>query len=102
MGQVKFTERYGMFPQGLYNLPIPQYIQDFNMPTDYDDQRFLSQNDTELKWVFWPRRCHVTRRWMWLTLAYCARYIIAGPGDPAIWTRWYSRKEMLLLKLKGY
>ena len=91
-----------MFPQGLYNLPIPQYIQDFNMPTDYDDKRFLSQNDTELKWLLWPRRCHVSRRWMWLTLAYCARYVITGPGDPAIWTRWYSRKEMLVLKLKGY
>ena len=89
-----------MFPQGLYNInhmPIPIY-----MPTDYDDQRFLSQNDTELKWLLWPRRCHVSQKWLWLTQAYCARYIITGPGDPAIWVRWYSREEMLVLKLKGY
>ena len=95
--------RYGMFPQGLYTpstyMPMPMEIY---MPTDYDDKRFLSQNDTELKWILWPRRCQVSRKWMWLTLAYRARYVITGPGDPAIWTRWYSRKEMLILKLKGY
>ena len=91
-----------MFPQGLYNInhmPIPEL---YTMPTDYDDKRFLSQNDTDLKWLLWPRRCQVSRKWMWLTLAYRARYVITGPGDPAIWIRWYSRKEMLILKLKGY
>jgi hypothetical protein len=92
--------RYGMFPQGLYNInymPIPMQIY---MPTDYDDQRFLSQNDTELKWLLWPRRCQVSGRWMWLTRAWHARYIITGPGDPAIWVRWYSTTEYLILKLK--
>ena len=100
MGQVKV--RYGMFPQGLYNInhmPIPMQIY---MPTDYTDKRFLSQDDTELVWSLWPRRCHVSGKLLWLTLAYRARYVITGPGDPAIWVRWYSRKEMLLLKLKGY
>jgi len=94
--------RYGMFPQGLYDInhmPIPMQIY---MPNDYDDRRFLSQNDVELKWVLWPRRCQVSRKWMWLTLAYRARYVITGPGDPAIWFRWYSTTEMLVLKLKGY
>jgi hypothetical protein len=81
-------------------MPIPETL--FDHPENYDDKRFLSQNDVELKWVLWPRRCYVTGKWMWLTLAYCARYVITGPGDPCIWTRWYSRKEMLVLKLKGY
>ena len=90
-----------MFPQGLYNInhmPIPEFYQ----PEIYDHKRFLSQNDTELVWSLWPRRCQVSRKWMWLTLAYRARYVITGPGDPVIWTRWYSREEMLVLKLKGY
>ena len=94
--------RFGMFPQGLYNInhmPIPEL---YTMPDEYDDKRFLSQNDTALVWCLWPRRCQVSRKWMWLTLAYRARYVITGPGDPAIWTRWYSREEMLVLKLKGY
>ena len=95
------TVRYGMFPQGLYNInhmPIPMQIY---MPTEYDDKRFLSQNDVELKWLLWPRRCQVSGRWLWLTQAYCARYVITGPGDPCIWYRWYSNTEYLILKLKG-
>ena len=102
---VKIKTRYGMFPQGLYNInhmPIPQYIEEVVMPTDYDDKRFLSQNDTELKWLLWPRRCHASGKLLWFTQAYRARYVITGPGDPAIWIRWYSSEEMLVLKLKGY
>jgi hypothetical protein len=102
MGQWLGQIRYGMFPQGLYNInhmPIPESIG-IVMPTDYDDKRFLSQNDTELKWLLWPRRCYVSQRWMWLTRAYRARYVITGPGDPAIWYRWYSTTEYLILKLK--
>jgi hypothetical protein len=91
-----------MFPQGLYDInhmPIPGRIY---MPDDYDDKRFLSQGNTDLKWVLWPRRCHVSGKWMWFTLAYRSQYVITGPGDPAVWTRWYSNTEMLILKLKGY
>ena len=91
-----------MFPQGLYDLPIPQYIPEICMPTDYDDKRFLSQKNINLKWSLWPRRCHASGRLLWLTRAYRAMYVISGPGDPAIWVRWYSNEEMLLLKLKGY
>lgn len=82
-------------------MPIPENIK-LEMPENYTDERFLSRAETELKWSLWPRRCYVSHRWLWLTVAYCADYIICGPGDPAIWTRWYSRKEMLVLKLKGY
>ena len=80
-------------------MPIPMQIY---MPTDYDDKRFLSRADTELKWCLWPRRCAASGKLLWFSQAYRAMYVITGPGDPAIWTRWYSRKEMLILKLKGY
>jgi len=79
-------------------MPMPMEIY---MPTDYDDKRFLSQGWNQLCWSLWPRRCHVSGRWLWLTQAYRAMYFITGPGNPAIWTRWYSREEMLVLKLKG-
>ena len=91
-----------MFPQGLYNInhmPIPLPIMG---PDLYDHKRFLDRAETELKWALWPRRCHVSGQWLWLTPAYRAMYVITGPGDPAIWYRWYSRDEMLVLKLKGY
>ena len=83
-------------------MPIPESVEIY-MPDDYTHQRFLEYCDSvELKWCLWPRRCAVTNRWLWLTLAYRAMYAITGPGDPAIWYRWYCREEMLLLKLKGY
>lgn len=88
-----------MFPQGLYTLPIIENIKIY-MPDQYSDERFLKRAFTYLKWCLWPRRCYVTKRWMWLTLAYRADYVITGPGDPAVWTRWYSCNEMLVLKLK--
>lgn len=88
-----------MFPQGLYNsMPIPEHIG----PDQYNDKSFLSRSEIKLTRSLVPRRCHISRKWMWFTHAYCADYIISGPGDPAIWTRWYSREEMLVLKLKGY
>lgn len=72
------------------------------MPNEYDDKRFLERALTKLLWCLWPRRCHVSKRWLWLTLAYRADYVITGPGEPAVWTRWYSNDEFVVLKLKGY
>lgn len=90
-----------MFPQGLYTMPIIESIKIY-MPDDYDDKRFLSRAWTHLKWLLWPRRCYVSGKWMWLTRAYRADYVITGPGEPAVWTRWYSTTEFLILQLKGY
>lgn len=87
-----------MFPQGLHNLPIPEYIG----PEGYHDKQFLNRAVCNLKFMWWPQRCHVSGRWMWFTHAYRADYVIHGPGDSAVWTRWYSSEEMMIAKLKGY
>ena len=78
-------------------MPMPFEI---HMPDNYNDQRFLSRAWVHLKWVLWPKRCHVSGKWLWFTHAYRADYAITGPGDPAVWTRWYSTTEFLILKLK--
>ena len=80
--------------------PIPENIG-IVMPENYTEERFLERARPELNWSLWPRRCHSSGRHLWLTQAYRARYVIKGPGDDAVWTRWYSREEMLVLKLKG-
>ena len=72
------------------------------MPDDYSEGKFLERAHINLQRCLWPRRCHVTNKWMWLTQVYRAMYVITGPGDPCIWTRWYSNPEYLILKLKGY
>ena len=82
-------------------MPIPENIG-IVMPGDYSEERFLERARAKLMWSLWPRRCHVSRKWLWLTTAYRADYVITGPGDPCVWTRWYSNTEMLILKLKGY
>lgn len=87
-----------MWPGFTYSMPIPEHIG----PDNYDDKRFLSRAYLNLKWCWWPQRCHVSGKWIWFTQAYRAMYVISGPGDPCIWVRWYSCREMLLLKLKGY
>jgi hypothetical protein len=79
-------------------MPIP----DLSGPDSYSNKRFLERAYLTFKWCVWPRRCYVSNRWLWLTRAYRAMYVIRGPGDPAIWTRWYSNKEYLILKLKGH
>jgi hypothetical protein len=87
-----------MWPDGLYNsMPIPE----MTMPETYSEERFLERALVNLKWCVWPRRCHVSGRWLWLTQAYCAMHVITGPGEPCVWYRWYSNQEMLILKLKG-
>ena len=80
-------------------MPIPESIG-IPMPDNYDDKQFLSRSIIDLKWSLWPRRCHVSGRWLWLKQAYRAMYVITGPGDPCIWFRWYSNTEYLMLKLK--
>ena len=80
-------------------MPIPESIG-IVMPEDYSQELFLIKANTEVKWSLWPRRCHASGQWLWLAPAYRAQYVITGPGDPAVWTRWYSCTEMLMLKLK--
>jgi len=52
-------------------------------------------------YLFWPRRCYLTGKWMWLTHAYQGIAVWTGPGEPAIECRYYDEVEYLLEKLKG-
>jgi hypothetical protein len=83
------------------HMPIPENIG-IVMPDEYNDEKFLSRSEPKLKWSLLPRQCHASGRWLWLTPVYRADYVITGPGDPCVWTRWYSPTEMIILKLKGY
>lgn len=94
LGQV--TERYGMFPQGLYGLNLTGMWMD----EQYDP--FNARAEFKQVYCIWPRRCYITGKRLWLTHAYRGTAVWTGPGDPAVWTRWYSNEEMLVLKLKGY
>ena len=55
----------------------------------------------KMKYSFWPRKCHYTGKWLWLTLAYQGIGLITGPGEPVVEVRWCDRQEYLFLKIKG-
>jgi hypothetical protein len=53
-----------------------------------------------LQYCIWPRRCYITGRWLFCTLAMHGRRTITGPGDPVYEDRWYHRDEHLIMLLK--
>lgn len=56
---------------------------------------------TELKFVFFPRRCHLSGKYIWLKRGYKKTAMYTGPGDPIFEHRWFSKDEYLIAKLKG-
>lgn len=72
-------------------------------PGGCSDQLFVEYADLELTWCLWPRRCSVSGQRLWLVRAWRANQVIHLTGSHnATWTRWYSRNELLMLKLQGY
>ena len=48
-----------------------------------------------------PRRCWISKRWLWLTQVIQGEAIWVGPGTPVVEYRYYNATEYLLQKLKG-
>lgn len=61
---------------------------------------FEGRAQYEYRYSLWPRRCYVSKRWLWLTTAMYSRAIWHGPGEPVIESRWYHRDEALMLMIK--
>jgi hypothetical protein len=66
------------------------------------DQAFYRQAVWQRKFVWWPRRCNLSRRWIWpLSHAYQGTAIWHGPGTPAVEVQWHDGAEHLVWLLKG-
>lgn len=83
-----------MVPLGLYNM--------LGMPdsTESDYQAFYRRAVWQLKFVWWPRRCNLSQRWIWLCWAYQGTAIWTGPGDPVYEFRYHTPTEHLIWQLK--
>lgn len=66
--------------------------------TAYDT--FNERATFELQFCAWPRRCYVTRQWLFMTTAMRGRRVITGPGEPVVQERWYHQHEHLIMLLK--
>lgn len=56
---------------------------------------------TQLKFVLFPKKCHINGKILWLTHAYKQTAIYNGPGDAVFEDRWYDKDEFLIAKIKG-
>lgn len=56
---------------------------------------------TQIRFVFWPRKCSLSGRTLWLERVYKQTAMWTGPGDPVFEYRYYDRTEFMIAKLKG-
>ena len=54
----------------------------------------------ELKFAWWPRRCYLTNKLVWLKFGYKMTRMITGPGEPIYQTRWHDKDEHIIWQLK--
>lgn len=55
---------------------------------------------TELKFVFFPKRCFISEKILWLEYAYRQTAMYTGPGQPVFEYRWYDKTEFIIAKIK--
>lgn len=67
-----------------------------------DDELFKIRTvSTEIIFVLYPKRCYLSKKWLWLTFAYRQTAIFTGPDMPMFEHRWYNKNEYVFAKLKG-
>lgn len=55
--------------------------------------------ETKLQFLFLPRKCSLSGKLIWLTLAYKKIAMYTGPGETIFETRYYDRHEYLIAKI---
>ena len=53
------------------------------------------------KFAWWPSRCMLSHRVIWLTIGYKGTAMWTGPGSPVFEHHWISKEEFLFAKFKG-
>lgn len=77
-------------------MPIVEYINyEMNNPT------FVDSAVIELKFTWFPKRCQLTKKLLWLRPAYRATRVWTGPGDPVYEHRWFKCHEFLLWRIQN-
>lgn len=50
---------------------------------------------------WWPRRCELSNKRIWMQRAYKGIRMITGPGEPVFEVRWITRENFMIARLKG-
>ena len=56
---------------------------------------------TKLVFLFFPRKCYLTQKILWLKEVYQQTAMWTGPGDPVLEYRYYDKDEFLVNRIKG-
>ena len=65
---------------------------------DFFYERCVSQ---KLTYSFWPRRCYISGKLIWLKKGYKLTAVYTGPGMPEYEYRWFDVKEFIIETLAG-
>ena len=61
---------------------------------------FYNKADWKLKFVFFPKKCSISGKKLWLEYAYRGASVLAGPTDSIIDYKWHDKLEHLIWLLK--
>jgi hypothetical protein len=62
---------------------------------------FWDRADWYYKFAWWPHRCEISKKRIWLIKAYKGIQMITGPGDPVFIIKWLTKEQYMWARLKG-
>lgn len=71
------------------------------IPENIDLSHFFYKANWEYKFAWLPHTCLFTGRTIWFKHGYVGTAMYTGPGTPVYESRWLSKEEFVLSKLKG-
>jgi hypothetical protein len=67
----------------------------------FSQREFYRRAYWQLKFVWWPQRCDLSDKRIWLKRAYRGTVVITGPGDPVYKYRWLTKESFVTAALGG-
>lgn len=67
----------------------------------HGDMLWKTRAEWCLGFCWLPKRCAISNKILWLTMAYRGRLMITGPGEPIIEYRYHDTHEHLIWLLKN-
>jgi hypothetical protein len=77
-------------------MPLPDW-----MAREIRWEDFRQRATWKIKFCWWPRRCYLSDRGLWLRQAYLGETVWTGPGEPILEQHWLDPQEYIIGKIKG-
>ena len=68
----------------------------------FTNTEWLERSQVRSSRPWWPKRCTVTKKWLWIKPAMLVRRVITGPGTPVVIDHWIEPKAYTIQTLKGW